>query len=57
VFRSKSKNYNSGAQKVLPNLIPKNDAKKILKNPMQAERGKSATQSVIELANAESNQL
>jgi hypothetical protein len=31
VLRSKSKNYNTGAQKVLPNLIPSN---KFIKNPM-----------------------
>jgi len=50
VLRSKSKNYNTGAQKVLPSLIPSN---KFIKNQVLGERGKSATQSVIELANAE----
>lgn len=57
VFRSKSKNYNSGAHRGLPNLIPKNEVQKMVKIPSQAERGKSATQSVIELANAESKEL
>jgi len=31
VLRSKSKNYSTGAQKVLPNLIPSN---KFIKNPV-----------------------